>query len=280
MFKISQTPLLNENEIYSNENNQNLLYKKHFIQPYFQLVISNENKETFLQKKKNRKLNSLSFQNNNSDSSNGRWTKEEHNRFIEAIIKFGNDWKKVQKYVSTRTSTQARSHAQKFLLKLRNSDFFKKKNIDKNLSWAKTIQFIKNNFTNEELENILKNVHCNINNYNCNKKIKGKKIKLNKLNTDSTEFNSDDSESDFSDFYNNKNTNFNDYRKESDYNCLFYLEEENDNLKPNKSNDDCIQTFIQNFNRKGSYINDLDFTINDINNIYHDNKINNYSYNY
>ena len=280
MFKISQTPLLNENEIYSNENNQNLLYKKHFIQPYFQLVISNENKETFLQKKKNRKLNSLSFQNNNSDSSNGRWTKEEHNRFIEAIIKFGNDWKKVQKYVSTRTSTQARSHAQKFLLKLRNSDFFKKKNIDRNLSWAKTIQFIKNNFTNEELENILKNVHCNINNYNCNKKIKGKKIKLNKLNSDSTEFNSDDSESDFSDFYNNKNTHFNDFRKESDFNCLFYLENENDNLKPNKSNDDYIQTFIQNFNRKGSYINDLDFTINDINNIYHDNKINNYSYNY
>ena len=280
MFKISQTPLLNENEIYSNENNQNLLYKKHFIQPYFQLVISNENKETFLQKKKNRKLNSLSFQNNNSDSSNGRWTKEEHNRFIEAIIKFGNDWKKVQKYVSTRTSTQARSHAQKFLLKLKNSDFFKKKNIDKNLSWAKTIQFIKNNFTNEELENILKNVHCNINNYNCNKKIKGKKIKLNKLNSDSTEFNSDDSESDFSDFYNNKNTHFNDFRKESDFNCLFYLENENDNLKPNKSNDDYIQTFIQNFNRKGSYINDLDFTINDINNIYHDNKINNYSYNY
>ena len=280
MFKISQTPLINENEILSNENNQNILYKKHFIQPYFQLVITNENKENFLQKKKNRKLNSLSFQNNNSDSSNGRWTKEEHNRFIEAIIKFGNDWKKVQKYVSTRTSTQARSHAQKFLLKLRNSDFFKKKNIDKNLSWAKTIQFIKNNFTNEELENILKNVHCNINNYNCNKKIKGKKIKLNKLNSDSTEFNSDDSESDFSDFYNNKNTHFNDYRKESDFNCLFYLENENDNLKPNKSNDDYIQTFIQNFNRKGSYINDLDFTINDINNIYHDNKINNYSYNY
>ena len=280
MFKISQTPLINENEILSNENNQNILYKKHFIQPYFQLVITNENKENFLQKKKNRKLNSLSFQNNNSDSSNGRWTKEEHNRFIEAIIKFGNDWKKVQKYVSTRTSTQARSHAQKFLLKLRNSDFFKKKNIDRNLSWAKTIQFIKNNFTNEELENILKNVHCNINNYNCNKKIKGKKIKLNKLNSDSTEFNSDDSESDFSDFYNNKNTHFNDFRKESDFNCLFYLENENDNLKPNKSNDDYIQTFIQNFNRKGSYINDLDFTINDINNIYHDNKINNYSYNY
>ena len=280
MFKISQTPLINENEILSNENNQNILYKKHFIQPYFQLVITNENKENFLQKKKNRKLNSLSFQNNNSDSSNGRWTKEEHNRFIEAIIKFGNDWKKVQKYVSTRTSTQARSHAQKFLLKFRNSDFFKKKNIDRNLSWAKTIQFIKNNFSNEELESILKNVHCNINNYNCNKKIKGKKIKLNKLNSDSTEFNSDDSESDFSDFYNNKNTHFNDFRKESDFNCLFYLENENDNLKPNKSNDDYIQTFIQNFNRKGSYINDLDFTINDINNIYHDNKINNYSYNY
>ena len=249
--------------------NENLFTIEPKKNPKF-LITQTENKKENLQKKKNRQLITLSKSN-----SNGRWTKEEHNKFIEGIIKFGNDWKKVQKYVSTRTSTQARSHAQKFLLKLRNSDFFKKKNIDKNLSWAKTIQFIKNNFTNEELENILKNVHCNINNYNCNKKIKGKKIKLNQLNSDSTEFNSDDSESDFSDFYNNKNTNFNDYRKESDYNCLFYLEEENDNLKPNKSNDDCIQTFIQNFNRKGSYINDLDFTINDINNIYHDNKINN-----
>ena len=45
----------------------------------------------------------------------GRWTKEEHTKFLEAIKIHGRDWKKVQDYVGTRTSTQARSHAQKVL---------------------------------------------------------------------------------------------------------------------------------------------------------------------
>lgn len=34
---------------------------------------------------------------------------------------FGKDWKKVQEYVGTRSSTQARSHAQKVLPKLEES---------------------------------------------------------------------------------------------------------------------------------------------------------------
>jgi SHAQKYF class myb-like DNA-binding protein len=48
----------------------------------------------------------------------GRWLPEEHKRFIEGLLKFGNEWKSVQKYVGTRSSTQARSHAQKFFEKL------------------------------------------------------------------------------------------------------------------------------------------------------------------
>ena len=172
MFKIFQNSPITENQLSELDTNPNIVYTKQFIQPFFQLIVSDENKQSFLQKKKNRRLKSLSIQNNNTDNSNGRWTKEEHNRFIEAIINFGNDWKKVQKYVSTRTSTQARSHAQKFLMKLRNSEFFKKKNIDNNLSWAKTIHFIKNNFSNDELEFVLKNVHCNVNKENSKKKKK------------------------------------------------------------------------------------------------------------
>ena len=51
----------------------------------------------------------------NSKWNTGRWTKEEHTKFLEAIKIHGRDWKKVQDYVVTRTSTQARSHAQKVL---------------------------------------------------------------------------------------------------------------------------------------------------------------------
>jgi SHAQKYF class myb-like DNA-binding protein len=63
----------------------------------------------------------------------GRWSKDEHKKFIEAIIKFGNDWKEVQSYINTRTSTQARSHAQKFFEKIKKNKIlknFKSLNID------------------------------------------------------------------------------------------------------------------------------------------------------
>jgi len=48
----------------------------------------------------------------------GRWSKEEHFRFLEALKMYSKEWRKVQQHVGTRTSTQARSHAQKFLVKL------------------------------------------------------------------------------------------------------------------------------------------------------------------
>jgi SHAQKYF class myb-like DNA-binding protein len=49
----------------------------------------------------------------------GRWTQDEHERFIEAILKYGNEWKKVERMVKTRTAIQSRSHAQKFFLRLK-----------------------------------------------------------------------------------------------------------------------------------------------------------------
>ena len=35
----------------------------------------------------------------------GRWTKDEHFRFLEALKLYGKEWKKVQEHVRTRTST-------------------------------------------------------------------------------------------------------------------------------------------------------------------------------
>ena len=49
----------------------------------------------------------------------GRWSLEEHRKFIEAIAEYRKNWKNIQMYIGTRSSSQVRSHAQKFLLKLK-----------------------------------------------------------------------------------------------------------------------------------------------------------------
>ena len=70
------------------------------------------------------KLNVRSLKQKKSVYNIGRWTEDEHRRFIEAILKYGNDWKNVQKHIRTRSSTQSRSHSQKFFLKIKNYDLF------------------------------------------------------------------------------------------------------------------------------------------------------------
>lgn len=77
----------------------------------------------------------------------GRWQPDEHQRFIEALLKFGNEWKSVQKHVATRSSTQARSHAQKFFVKIN-----KTKLLELGLD-----------FSNSSLKNINK-IACDLNN--------------------------------------------------------------------------------------------------------------------
>ena len=196
------------------ENSENIIILKPLKEPQspsfkpFQLntiphssslkfVITHENNDkNFLEKKKNRKISSIFFKN---DSKNGRWSKEEHNRFIDAIILYGNDWKKVQKHVATRTSTQARSHAQKFLMKLRNSEIFK--NIDLSISWTKAVNLIKKKFNEKDLDNVLKSISSNFpneinkinnnieNNFNKKKRYDINIIKKNEINDD-TELNS------------------------------------------------------------------------------------------
>lgn len=49
----------------------------------------------------------------------GKWTEEEHKRFLDAMEMFGNIWKKVENYIGTRSTAQIRSHAQKHFRRLR-----------------------------------------------------------------------------------------------------------------------------------------------------------------
>lgn len=85
----------------------------------------------------------------------GRWTVEEHRRFIEALLKYGNDWKNVQKHVSTRTSTQARSHAQKFFVKIGQIKIDDLQ-LDFTNNSLKSLNMMANNFSADQLEETLK----------------------------------------------------------------------------------------------------------------------------
>ncbi|RLN57936.1 hypothetical protein BBJ28_00002599 [Nothophytophthora sp. Chile5] len=47
----------------------------------------------------------------------GRWTKKEHELFLEGLQRFGKSWKKISSLVLSRTLVQIRTHAQKYLQK-------------------------------------------------------------------------------------------------------------------------------------------------------------------
>lgn len=60
-------------------------------------------------------------QDNKSAEITGRWTRAEHQKFLEALGLYGRNWKMIQEYVGTRSATQARSHAQKYFAKLQSA---------------------------------------------------------------------------------------------------------------------------------------------------------------
>ena len=95
----------------------------------------------------------------------GRWTNEEHMKFIDGILEHGNEWKKVQQIIGTRSSTQARSHAQKFFLKMKKEIRFEM--MDKNKILESIIDKIlpknkKELLTKEQKEKLLNAIRSNI----------------------------------------------------------------------------------------------------------------------
>ena len=81
-------------------------------------LLSSKDESNFLSKKMFRvkKTNLFSV---DTGISNGKWTDEEHIKFIEALYIYNCKWYYLRKYISTRAPEQIRSHAQKFYLRLK-----------------------------------------------------------------------------------------------------------------------------------------------------------------
>ena len=129
-----------------------------------------------LQKKTLSKINESKSDQNNVNG--GRWNKDEQNRFAEAVLKFGNDWKKIQNHIFSRNITQVRSHAQKFLMKLKENSFAQNKGVTQSMSWTKTMNYLRTILSYDELKEMLFSVEQN--DESKNEKKKSKKYKKNR----------------------------------------------------------------------------------------------------
>lgn len=143
--------------------------------------------------------------NQNNEYHSGRWTPEEHQKFIEGILNYGNEWKRVQSIIKTRSSTQARSHAQKYFLRI-------KKEINPKIL----------SDPNQLVEYIINTSHISNNYINLSKEQKERLFSVIRSN-----LKSDDNPSNIQ--------YINQYYKEGEKG-LDYIVEEDDNLAYNKDN--------------------------------------------
>ena len=209
---------------------------------------------TFLQKKTPKKVNVSNS--DLEDVNNGRWNKEEQNRFAEAVLKFGNDWKKIQNYVFSRNITQIRSHAQKFLMKLKENKLVKDKGFVNNLSWTKVMNYLNKTLSYDELKELLFSVEKLGEKKNGKKNYKNlKKIKKNNKNKEKTEYSMNDSPTNSISETNNSNSYYLEYDKDGNNNYNnFNLNEEDKNIINNKlskqeeEDKEILQKIIECFN--------------------------------
>ena len=102
-YKLIKTNNIFKSNIFNNtkkEKSKKLLGKKNIHFKVEKEYIKNEKKENIVVNK-------------------GRWTKEEHDKFIDGIVQFGTKWEEIISLIKSRTYKQVRYHNQKFVKKLK-----------------------------------------------------------------------------------------------------------------------------------------------------------------
>ena len=109
--------------------------------------------ETYFLGKKMFRVRKQAMSSIGNEINDGIWTEEEHKKFIGALYICNCKWYNIQKYVSTRSSDQIRSHAQKFYKRLKD---FKDDSLglDFTLDSIKNLKDIINIVKKKELESL------------------------------------------------------------------------------------------------------------------------------
>lgn len=217
---------------------------------------------------------------NKNTFANGRWTKEERTKFAYGLYKYGTNWKKIRQFIGTRNNIQLRSHAQKFLIKVKSSKALIEKGLNfSKLNWENSFKLLKKTLINKELLTFLISIESEIED---NKRItcryiERKESMLKAKSTASAQNNSIVTTSDentenimnenepeiFKLGNNNINLNENDYLYDMDYNKIenFLLYQKND--KENLLFGKYFQNMNKNLFNKNPFINNnnnnLDF---------------------
>ena len=213
------------NNIENKTENQEIEEKNCYLSKNMDNKNDNNSKES--EEVINSSKNDENIDSNFNSFNSGRWGVEEHQKFIEGILKFGNDWKKVQNIIKTRSSTQARSHAQKFFLKLKKeikSDILldKDKLFDYIVNYCSSFLKSDGNFTlsNEQKEKLISVIKANL-------KVEKTEDDLNNQDKDDKGDNIDDiidinekeelANEDYMGVYKNKKNDMNDYKNKMSF---------------------------------------------------------------
>jgi len=184
----------------------------------------------------------------NNNLLNGRWTRLERIKFAFSLYKFGTNWKKILDNISTRSLIQLRSHAQKFLDKLKNDKFIIKKGFDfKSLNWQQSIQYLKEKLTEQEFFNVLFSIETEMgdNNRMTEKYLERKRLRLkeNMSNNDETLFSANSTFDECSGYKSNEEKDYN----INNNNCSLLELEEDNYFEKNIYKNDCFKEIINIF---------------------------------